>query len=153
MLNYYCPSNENLSWIESRGFYLFYTIFLVTYHLILLSLPFTFFTTQMVWTITNISHNLIHLYFLHIIKGVPWISRMDDGNKKETHWEQLDGGVQWTRQRKILTAIPIILFLLTCLYTQNSESHFMANFISLIVVTLPKLPMFHHVRLFNINKY
>lgn len=45
------------------------------------------------------------------------------------------------------------MFLLTCLYTQNSEAHFIANFLSLVLVTVPKLPSFYHVRLFNINKY
>jgi hypothetical protein len=72
---------------------------------------------------------------------------------RETHWEQLDDGEQWSRQRKILFSIPIILFLLTSLYTKNNEYHFITNFISLIFVIVPKLPSFHHRRLFNINKY
>lgn len=94
----------------------------------------------------------VSFYFLHLIKGQPWITAMSD-TKRETHFEQLDFGQYWTHQKKFLTVLPIVLFLLTCLYTQNSETHFFANFLSLVLVTLPKLPSFHHVRLFNINKY
>jgi hypothetical protein len=101
---------------------------------------------------TNFSFQA-HLYFLHIIKGTPWISPVDRDQSRETHWEQLDSGKYWTDQKKFLTLAPIVLFFLTCLYTQNSEAHFVINFVSLVVVTAPKFPIFHHRRLFNINKY
>jgi ORMDL family len=99
------------------------------------------------------------LYFLHFVKGTPWytsdILTQTGGYKRETHFEQLDSSTEfsWTGQKKFLFVMPIILFLLTCLYTENSEAHFLANFISLIVVILPKLPSFHHVRILGINKY
>lgn len=90
-----------------------------------------------------------------------------------THWEQIDDGKPFTESRKFLTVAPIIMFvlhiffmrlpvqdityffrfLLACLYTKNDQDHFIANFLSLIVVLLPKLPQFHGVRLFGINKY
>ena len=163
--------HPNSDWIRSRGFYLFYLIFLSIFHLILLSLPFI--STPYAWTITNLSHNLVRIinkliivnifhsfsfkanfYFLHIVKGSPWELVLKSGKyKRETHFEQLDYGAQFTHQKKFLTMLPIILFLLTCLYTKNSEAHFLVNFLSLILVTIPKLPRFHHVRLFNINKY
>lgn len=78
---------------------------------------------------------------------------ISDDHQRETHWEQIDEGVQFSRQRKVLFALPIILFLLTCLYTRNDEIHFIANFLSLVLVIIPKLPAFHHRRLFGINKY
>lgn len=52
------------------------------------------------------------------------------GQRTQTHWEQIDYGQQFTSSRKFLTAIPIILFLLTCMYTKNDTDHFIANFIS-----------------------
>ncbi|CAO1354653.1 unnamed protein product [Diamesa serratosioi] len=143
--------NPNKNWIESRGMYVFYLITIVSLHLILLSLPMI--SISMAWSMTNIMHNLAHLYFLHIIKGAPWMTCFEESNRSETHWEQLDDGNQWTSQKKFLTAIPIILFLLTCIYTKNSPEHFIANFISLVVILLPKMPVFHHLRLFGINKY
>lgn len=161
--------NPNEDWTNSKGFYIFYIIFVTVFHLVLLSIPFI--STALAWTLTNITHNLAHLYFLHIIKGkrikqtqfagintkffqgTPWTSIDSHEHFRETHWEQLDSGVQWSRQRKTLFLIPIILFLLTCLYTKNDEMHFIANLISLIVCIIPKLPSFHHRRLFGINKY
>ncbi|XP_034484005.1 ORM1-like protein [Drosophila innubila] len=144
-------TNPNSSWLSARGFWLAYFLGLLFVHLLLLSVPFV--TISMAWTTTNLLHNFAHLYFLHIIKGAPWMSIENDANRRWTHWEQIDDGVQLTTTRKFLTAVPIVLFLLTCLYTRNNTEHFIANFISLVVVTLPKLPQFHGVRLFNINKY
>ncbi|XP_022221164.1 ORM1-like protein [Drosophila obscura] len=143
--------NPNSSWLSARGFWLAYFLGLLSIHLILLSLPFV--SISWAWTATNLIHNLAHLYFLHIIKGAPWLSIENDPSRRWTHWEQIDDGIQMTTTRKFLTAVPIVLFLLTCLYTRNSTEHFIANFVSLVVVTLPKLPQFHGVRLFNINKY
>lgn len=97
---------------------------------------------------------------------------IDTGSARAlTHWEQIDDGKPFTEARKFLTAAPIIMydieiyfreishssfifrFLLACVYTKNDQDHFIANFLSLTVVLLPKLPQFHGVRLFGINKY
>lgn len=161
--------NPNANWMDSRGniktlitsnsimtekkillgFYLFYLLFVTVFHLILLSI----FSTPMAWTLTLQTHNFAHFIFLHMLKGAPWMSVDSHEHIRETHWEQIDEGKQWSRQRKILFALPIILFLLTCLYTQNNETHFIFNFLSLVLCIIPKLPAFHHRRLFGINKY
>lgn len=39
------------------------------------------------------------------------------------------------------------------LYTKYDAAHFLINTVSLLSVLLPKLPQFHGVRLFGINKY
>lgn len=44
-------------------------------------------------------------------------------------------------------------FLLTSFYTKYDSLHFVINFVSLVIVILPKLPQFHRVRIFGINKY
>ncbi|XP_011188275.1 ORM1-like protein [Zeugodacus cucurbitae] len=143
--------NPNATWLGARGMWLAYGLGVLTVHLILLSVPFI--SIPMAWSITNLLHNAAHLYFLHLIKGAPWLSIENDGARRLTHWEQIDDGEQFTATRRFLTAVPIVLFLLTCIYTRNDPDHFIANFISLVLVTLPKLPQFHGVRLFNINKY
>ncbi|XP_053953359.1 ORM1-like protein [Anastrepha obliqua] len=143
--------NPNATWLSARGMWLAYGLGVLAVHLILLSVPFI--SIPIAWTLTNLLHNAAHLYFLHIIKGAPWLSIENDCARRLTHWEQIDNGEQFTTTRKFLTAVPILLFLLTCIYTRNDPDHFIANFISLVLVTLPKLPQFHGVRLFNINKY
>ena len=44
-------------------------------------------------------------------------------------------------------------FFLASFYTRYDPYHFSANAVSLLVVLLAKLPMFHGVRIFGINKY
>lgn len=38
-------------------------------------------------------------------------------------------------------------------YTKYDYYHFVINFIALALSVIPKLPQFHGVRLFGINKY
>ncbi|KAJ6650099.1 ORM1-like protein [Pseudolycoriella hygida] len=144
-------ANPNTSWLDSRGFWLAYILGMLFVHLILLSIPFV--SIYFAWTITNVLHNLAHLYFLHCIKGAPWLSTNTSSERRYTHWEQINNGQQWTETRKFLIIAPIVIFLLTCFYTKNDVGHFAVNFLSLIVVLIPKLPQFHGVRLFGINKY
>ncbi|KFB38616.1 AGAP010566-PA-like protein [Anopheles sinensis] len=103
--------NPNASWLDSRGLWLAYVLGMVSFHIILLAIPFV--QIPYAWTITNVSHNLAHLYFLHSIKGAPWMSIECGENRKYTHWEQIDYGEQFTTTKKFLTAAPIVLFVLS----------------------------------------
>ena len=87
------------------------------------------------------------------MKSHPWITFDQGSNRRLTHWEQLDYGIQYTPTRKFLTIIPILLFILASLYSRHDSLHFAINFSSLAFVLIPKLPYFHKVRLFGINKY
>jgi len=44
-------------------------------------------------------------------------------------------------------------YFLTSFYTKYDRIHFVINTISLMSVLIPKLPQFHGVRIFGINKY
>ncbi|XP_065339787.1 ORM1-like protein 3 [Cloeon dipterum] len=144
-------SNPNASWLDNRGLWLSYGISFLVLHLSLLSIPFI--STSTAWTLTNLIHSLFHLVFLHILKGSIWDTQ-DQGRSRElTQWEQIDSGVQFTSTRKFFTAAPVIMFLLTTFYTKYDNVHFIINFVSLLIVLLPKLPQFHEVRLFGINRY
>ncbi|XP_044732031.1 ORM1-like protein [Chrysoperla carnea] len=143
--------NPNTSWLQSRGMWVAYSGGMLLLHLILLCVPI--FSIPVAWTITHQIHCAVHLYFLHSLKGAPWISADQGACQKETHWEQIDNGMQYTTTRKFLVAVPVIIFLLTCFYTQNDSKHFWLNLFSLLTVIVPKLPQFHGVRLFGINKY
>ena len=87
------------------------------------------------------------------MKSHPWMTFDQGTNRRLTHWEQLDHGVQYTPTRKFLTIIPILLFILASAYTKHDNLHFVINSVSLAFVLIPKLPSFHKVRLFGINKY
>ncbi len=51
----------------------------------------------------------INFIVLHVIKGAPWEIQDQGLARRLTHWEQIDYGVQFTRTRKFLTIVPIIL--------------------------------------------
>jgi len=145
--------NPNANYMNGRGFWVFYVLVVAAAHLILLSVPINEFSVPWVWTTTNVGHNAVSFYVLHWMKSHPWMTFDQGTNRRLTHWEQLDHGVQYTPTRKFLTIIPILLFILASAYTKHDNLHFVINSVSLAFVLIPKLPSFHKVRLFGINKY
>uniref|UniRef100_A0A8C2N899 ORM1-like protein n=1 Tax=Capra hircus TaxID=9925 RepID=A0A8C2N899_CAPHI len=134
--------NPNTRVMNSRGIWLAYIILVGLLHVVLLSIPF--FSIPVVWTLTNVIHNLVRTPF----------ETPDQGKARLlTHWEQMDYGLQFTSSRKFLSISPIVLYLLASFYTKYDAAHFLINTASLLSVLLPKLPQFHGVRLFGINKY
>jgi len=89
----------------------------------------------------------------HSQHGTPWETGDQGVVRQLTHWEQIDDGAQFTATRKFLTIVPIVMFMLTSFYTKYDYFHFCINITTMILVVLPKLPMFHQVRIFGINKY
>ncbi|KAF0035851.1 hypothetical protein F2P81_011163 [Scophthalmus maximus] len=99
--------NPNTRVMNSRGIWLTYLLLTVVLHVVLLSIPF--FTVPLVWTLTNVIHNLVMYLFLHTVKGTPFETPDQGKARLLTHWEQMDYGVQFTSSRKFLTISPIIL--------------------------------------------
>ncbi|XP_023413098.1 ORM1-like protein 2 isoform X1 [Loxodonta africana] len=143
--------NPNTRVMNSRGIWLAYIILVGLLHVVLLSIPF--FSIPVVWTLTNVIHNLAMYVFLHTVKGTPFETPDQGKARLLTHWEQMDYGLQFTSSRKFLSISPIVLYLLASFYTKYDAAHFFINTVSLLSVLLPKLPQFHGVRLFGINKY
>ncbi|XP_035942479.2 ORM1-like protein 2 isoform X1 [Halichoerus grypus] len=143
--------NPNTRVMNSRGIWLAYIILVGLLHVVLLSIPF--FSIPVVWTLTNVIHNLAMYVFLHTVKGTPFETPDQGKARLLTHWEQMDYGLQFTSSRKFLNISPIVLYLLASFYTKYDAAHFLINTASLLSVLLPKLPQFHGVRLFGINKY
>lgn len=44
-------------------------------------------------------------------------------------------------------------FILASFYTKYDPMHFLINLLALLLITIPKFPAFHGVRIFGINKY
>jgi hypothetical protein len=65
--------------------------------------------TKYTWTCTHVVHTLITFYLFHWNKGSP--IQEDQGRYDMlTFWEQIDGGLQYTFNRKVLTLMPIIMY-------------------------------------------
>ncbi|KAM9424113.1 ORM1-like protein 3 isoform 3-T3 [Pholidichthys leucotaenia] len=99
--------NPNTRVMNSRGMWLSYILGIGLLHIILLSIPFA--TVPVVWTLTNLIHNLCMYLLLHTVKGTPFETPDQGKARLLTHWEQMDYGVQFTASRKFLTITPIVL--------------------------------------------
>ncbi|XDB61219.1 hypothetical protein AB1E18_014578 [Capra hircus] len=143
--------NPNTRVMNSRGIWLSYVLAIGLLHVVLLSIPFV--SVPVVWTLTNLIHNMGMYIFLHTVKGTPFETPDQGKARLLTHWEQMDYGVQFTASRKFLTITPIVLYFLTSFYTKYDQIHFILNTVSLMSVLIPKLPQLHGVRIFGINKY
>ncbi|KAJ8251827.1 hypothetical protein GJAV_G00225850 [Gymnothorax javanicus] len=143
--------NPNTQVMNSRGIWLSYILGIGLLHLVLLSIPCV--SVPVVWTLTNLIHNLCMYLLLHTVKGTPFETPDQGKARLLTHWEQMDYGVQFTASRKFLTITPIVMYILTSFYTKYEWLHFILNTLSLLTVLIPKLPQLHGVRIFGINKY
>ncbi|KAL1020715.1 hypothetical protein UPYG_G00003710 [Umbra pygmaea] len=136
--------NPNTRVMNSRGIWLAYLLLVTVLHIVLLSIPVL--TVPLVWTLTNVIHNLVMYLFLHTVKGTPFETPDQGKARLLTHWEQMDYGLQFTSSRKFLTISPIVLYILASFYTKYDATHFLVNTGSLLSVLLPKLPLFHGSR-------
>ncbi|CAD7684668.1 unnamed protein product [Nyctereutes procyonoides] len=115
----------NTGVMNSPGIWLAYIALVGLLHVVLLSIPF--FSIPIFWTLTNIIHTL---------------TPDQEKTRLLTHWEQMDYGLQNTSSCKFPQ-----------FHTKYDAAHFLINTASLLSILLAKLPQFHGVHLFGINKY
>eukprot|EP00898_Chlorokybus_atmophyticus_P002352 jgi/Chlat1/3117/Chrsp21S03350 len=146
----YQPSadmNLNTSWIDYPGVWTSYVLILL---LLFLCFSAVGFSAGHAWTAVHLVHFAITYYFFHWKKGSPF--REDQGaHDKETWWEQVDSGVQFTRNRKFFTVMPVLTFLLASHTTGYSSQLLSLNLIAVMVLLIAKFPNMHKVRIFGIN--
>mmetsp|Transcript_2944 Transcript_2944/g.10324 ORF Transcript_2944/g.10324 Transcript_2944/m.10324 type:complete len:190 (+) Transcript_2944:171-740(+) len=142
--------NKNISWVRGQSLIIFYVgvIAFVRIFLYFINVP-----TNMAWTVVNIAHCVISFPFMHWIKGVPFGGLESDQGiyDRFTFWEQLDTGAQFTKTKKVLTIIPIVLFLLAVTASEKTGLIFVLNSASFFVILIAKFPIMHRVRLFGVN--
>eukprot|EP01115_Flamella_aegyptia_P008805 TRINITY_DN36756_c0_g1_i1.p1 TRINITY_DN36756_c0_g1~~TRINITY_DN36756_c0_g1_i1.p1 ORF type:complete len:183 (-),score=0.54 TRINITY_DN36756_c0_g1_i1:118-666(-) len=144
-------TNKNISWVHGLPL-------LVLYITLLISIRIVYFIIGISpgwsWTLINILHTLVTFPFFHWIKGVPFAGLDNDQGVYEnlTWWEQLDTGAQFTKTKKVLIIIPIVILILAE-YTCDFQIYpTIINFIAFLPVFVGKLPVMHRVRLLGINK-
>lgn len=106
----------------------------------------------MAWTYVHLAHGVVTYFMLHHNKGSP--IHLDQGKYDYlTFWEQLDGGVQHTANRKFFTLVPVVLFLLATYGSDYRKQPLGLNLVVLIVLVVAKLPSLHKVRILGLNRY
>ena len=161
--------NPNSTWVNSRGTlkepFIPFPIILtigekgawVTTVIVLIFIRFGLailpgISSEASWTLTNLAYNTGSFIMFHWISGTPFTINQNE-YEGLTLWEQIDGGAQFTPTKKYLTAVPVILFLLSTHYTHYDLATFTLNLSSLLIVLVAKLPSMHKVRLFGWNKH
>lgn len=81
----------------------------------------------------------------HQVKGTPFDFN-GGAYDNLTMWEQIDDGAQYTPAKKFLVGVPIALFLISTHYSNYDLNLFILNFISCMIVVIPKLPSSHRLR-------
>ncbi|CAD6566934.1 MAG: hypothetical protein CYPHOPRED_001278 [Cyphobasidiales sp. Tagirdzhanova-0007] len=139
-------ANLNAEWVNYKGAWLIHVVLIAIGKVLVDSIPGIEQDTS--WTIVLQSYLLATYVMFHFVEGVPFESNSGVYDRL-TLWEQIDGGAQYTPAKKMLTSLPIILFLLSTHYTRydHHPALFSLNLISLVVLALiPKLPQLHRQR-------
>eukprot|EP01137_Pigoraptor_chileana_P033497 Opistho-2@24455 len=138
--------NPNPTWLSGRGVWATYLLLIATIRVFLGFVPSM--SDEASWAVTSILHNTITWIIFHLTLGVPFETEDQGKYDTWTHWEQIDGGQQFTSTKKFLTSIPIVLFLISTHYSTCDNLLFAVNFLSVAIVLISKLPQLHKVRLF-----
>jgi len=140
--------NKNTSWFMYPGVWTTYILILFFTWIIVLSLFRC--TAGTAWTIVNLFHFAVTYHFFHWKKGTPFSEDQGIYNKL-TWWEQIDNGKQLTRNRKFLTVVPVVLYLIASHTTDYRNPWLFLNTIAVLVLVIAKFPNMHKVRIFGIN--
>jgi hypothetical protein len=139
--------NNNTSWMGAPGVWTAYLALLALAWLSLCALlePAT------AWDVLQLAHFCVTFPLFHWHKGSP-IAADQGAYDKLTFWEQMDGGVQLTRNKKFFTVIPVALFLLGWQQGDHATPMGVATLAAAFVLLLAKFPFMYKVRIFGINK-
>jgi hypothetical protein len=142
-------NNKNVSFINARGFWIFYGILIVLCRLVLWLLPIP---QQYAATLLGMIHAVLSFRLLHWNKGSIVVE--DSGEYEElTFWEQIDDGNQFTGNKKMFMLIPIFLFLWAEYDSEWEVESLVINSITLAILLIGKSPYMHRVRILGINEY
>jgi hypothetical protein len=150
--------NRNTDWIGGPGFWLFYALLLLAAYSVSYVALYVIGSTKLTiyaWTAVNIGHAVVTFYIMHWFKGVPyWLADTDPGRyDKDTFWEQIDNGRQYTLNRKLFSIVPLVLFALAVMDIGHGHNlQWLINFVFSMIGFIPKLGAFYHVRILGINK-
>ncbi|EDN10584.1 hypothetical protein HCAG_07045 [Histoplasma mississippiense (nom. inval.)] len=130
--------NLNANWVNAKGAWTIHFVLIIALKIFYDIIPGVSQETS--WTLTNISYMFGSFLMFHWVRGVPFefnAGAYDNLNM----WEQIDNGDQYTPAKKFLLSVPIILFLLSTPYTHYDLTYFIINFLAVLGVVIPKLPI------------
>ncbi|KAG2251908.1 hypothetical protein Bca52824_082044 [Brassica carinata] len=155
--------NRNTEWFTYPGVWTTYIIIIFFSWLLVLSVfhcswhgldhrpPRPFHRTLLFIQYRDLSPpSLVTYHSFHWKKGTPFGDDQGIYNRL-TWWEQIDNGKQLTRNRKFLTVVPIVLYLIASHTTDYQHPMLFLNTLAVFVMVVAKFPHMHKVRIFGIN--
>ncbi|KAE9963113.1 hypothetical protein BLS_009621 [Venturia inaequalis] len=136
--------NLNAEWVNAKGAWLIHPILIFCLKIVFDIVPGISQETS--WTLTNLTYMAASYLMFHWVRGIPFdfnAGAYDNLNM----WEQIDNGDQYTPAKKYLMSVPIVLFLVSTHYTHYDLKMFILNLVATILITLPKLPTAHRLRI------
>ncbi|KAH0463398.1 hypothetical protein IEQ34_007980 [Dendrobium chrysotoxum] len=140
--------NKNTEWLMYPGVWTTYILIVFFGWLVVLSVFGC--SSGAAWTVVNLVHFAITFQFFHWRKGTPFAEDQGVYNNL-TWWEQIDNGKQLTRNRKFLTVVPLVLYLIASHTSDHQKPMLLLNNIAVIVLVVAKSPNMHKVRILGIN--
>ncbi|KAL3647018.1 hypothetical protein CASFOL_007986 [Castilleja foliolosa] len=140
--------NRNTEWFTYPGVWTTYILILFFSWLMVLSVFGC--SSGTAWTIVNLSHFIVTYHCFHWKKGTPFSDDQGIYNRL-TWWEQIDNGKQLTPNRKFLTVVPVVLYLIAAHTTDYQYPMLIFNTLAVFVLVVAKFPHMHKVRIFGIN--
>ncbi|CAE6413400.1 unnamed protein product [Rhizoctonia solani] len=137
--------NRNSEWVNGKGAWIIHPMLTFAAKILIDVIPGV--SQEASWTIVNLGYLLVSYIMFHGITGIPFHPDLHGGAYDDlTMWEQIDQGAQYTPAKKWLFTMPIALFLLSTHFTHYNPWLFTINFITLLLVLIPKLPQLHRQR-------
>ncbi|TYI69171.1 hypothetical protein E1A91_D08G135600v1 [Gossypium mustelinum] len=140
--------NKNTEWFTYPGVWTAYILIVFFSWLMVLSVFGT--SPGIAWTIVHLTHFFVTYHFFHWKKGTPFADDQGIYNGL-TWWEQIDNGKQLTPNRKFLTVVPVVLYLIASHTTGYQNSLLFFNTLAVFVLVVAKFPNMHKVCIFGIN--
>uniref|UniRef100_A0A0D9WYG1 ORM1-like protein 3 n=1 Tax=Leersia perrieri TaxID=77586 RepID=A0A0D9WYG1_9ORYZ len=135
--------NKNTEWFMYPGVWTTYILLLFFAWLLVLSVSAC--SPGIAWTVVNLAHFAITYHFFHWKKGTPFAADDQGIYNRLTWWEQIDNGQQLTRNRKFLTVVPVVLYLIASHLTDYKQPMLFFNTIAVLVLVVAKLPNMHKI--------
>ncbi|XP_008802460.1 ORM1-like protein 2 [Phoenix dactylifera] len=140
--------NRNTEWVVYPGVWTTYILLIFFAWIAVLSLLRC--SPGVAWTIVNLAHFFVTYHCFHWRKGTPFAEDQGIYNGL-TWWEQVDNGKQLTNNRKFLSTVPVILYLIALHTTDYQYPMLFLNTLAVFVLVVAKFPNMHKVRIFGIN--
>ena len=139
--------NNNTSWLSAPGVWTAYVAVLLSVWLGLCALA----PPRTAGQLLVLLHFAITFPLFHWHKGSPIAADQGEYDKL-TFWEQMDEGVQLTRNKKFFTALPVLLFIPCWQGGVHAGALELAALVATVVLIVAKLPLMDRVRIFGINE-